>query len=150
MTIFIHRKHSSAYVFKTVTMECSPDLRGQAAVGDLVLHIGNGGRLSINHEAISGLTVLRERLTDIYKIRQEQVVRDGDCEIYKTRQLCDMQQEIRRKVLFLDIEAQLPVEAAADVITSAARAVPNVKFVMLTPETRRTCEDKWASVLPGA
>ena len=146
---FVHRQHSSAYLFKTVTIECSPDLRGDAAVGDLVLGIDNGGRLSINHETIIGLTALRDRLTDIYKIRQQGNVVPRDCEVYKTRQLCDIQEEIRRRVLFLDIDAQLPAETAEDVMTIAARAAPNVKFVMLTPETHRACEEKWASVPPG-
>lgn len=149
ITNFVHRQHSSAYVFKTVTTECSPDLRGEAAVGDLVLHIGNGGRLSINHETITGLTALRDRLTDIYKTRQRGNVAPPDCEIYRTRQLCDIQEEIRRRVLFLDIDARLPAETAANAMTIASRAVPNVKFVVLTPETRETCEEKWASVPPG-
>ena len=147
-TSFVHRKRRSSYVFKTVTIECSPDVRGEAAVGDLVLHIDNGGRLSINHEAIIGLAALRDRLTDIYKIRQQESV--GDCAIYKTRQLCEMQKEIRRRVLFLDIDGQLPTETAADIMSVATRAVPNVKFVMLTPEMRTACEEKWASVPPGA
>lgn len=150
ITSLVHPQHRSAYVFKTVTNECSADLRGQTAVGDLVLHIGNGGRLSINHETVSTLAALPDRLTEIYKVRQQQgnpVPRD--CEIYKTRQLCDIQEEIRRRVLFLDIDAQVPQETAGDIISVAARAIPNVKFVMLTPETRKACEEKWASVPPG-
>jgi hypothetical protein len=153
-----HRTRSSGYILKTVTTECNSDLRGDdAAVGDLVLHVRNGGQLSINYDVIPDFTALNIRLADIYKSRQERVFRDEDCDreyesrTYKTRQLCELQElDIRRRVLFVDIDAQTPLQTAAEAMSIAVLAVPNVKLVVLTPETRSRCDEKWASVPPGA
>jgi hypothetical protein len=152
-----HRTYSSGYVLKTVTTECNSDLRGDAAAGDLVLHVPNGGQLSINYDVISDLNALNIRLANIYKIRQVRVFRVEDCDreyesrTYKTRQLCELQElDIRRRVLFVDIDAQTPLQTAVEAMSIAVRAVPNVKLVVLTPETRSLCDEKWASVPGGA
>ncbi len=125
-TKLAHRTHSSGYALKVVTAECGPNLRGEAAVGDVVLHVRNIGQFSINSESVPDFAALATRLRLIYATRDDS-----------------------RRVLFVDLNDELPVQAAADAMSIAVRAVPNIRFVVLTPETRKACQEKWASI-PGA
>ncbi len=124
-TKLVHRTHSSGYPLKVVTTECSPDV-SEATERDVVLYVRSRGQFSINSESVPDFTALATRLRLIYATRDDS-----------------------GKVLFVDVDDGLPVQTAADAMSIALRAVPSIRFVVITPETRKPCQEKWASI-PGA